>query len=170
MSLTPPPPLAETRASTLPGATVLAGIRRALLWSLIAGVVYSFFMAGSKSYCPGGFDGSGGFIDSEGRPVDQAPVCVSLALQPSVLVYVGIAVILLVAVGRVMRAADERAALRTLERAMYGVGVLVAVALVVSNVWFQSIPLEQFDSGSWSVMSPFPLGVIDVSTAPMTGP
>jgi hypothetical protein len=33
------------------------------------------------------------------------------------------------------------------------------------------IPLEQFSSfESWSVMSPFPLGVIDVVTEPMTGP
>lgn len=168
MSLMPPPAPAEPRVSALPGAAVIAGIRRALLWSVLAGVVYSAFMTGSMSYCPGGFDGSGGFVDSEGRSVDQAPVCVSMALQPSVLVYVGIAAIFLIALGRVTKAADERAALRTLERAMYGAGVLVVIALVVSHVWFQSIDLEQFTSGSWSVVSPFPLGVIDVSTEPLT--
>lgn len=168
VSLTPTHAPAEPRVSALPGATVIAGIRRALLWMLIAGVLYSAFMTGSKSYCPGGYDGSGGFVDSEGRSVDQAPVCISMQLQPSVLVYVALAAIFLIALGRVTKAADERAALRTLERAMYGAGVLVAIALVVSHVWFQSIDLEQFTSGSWSVVSPFPLGVIDVSTEPLT--
>ncbi|MFS6530383.1 hypothetical protein V8Z69_10950 [Microbacterium aurugineum] len=57
-----------------------------------------------------------------------------------------------------------------LERAIRGAGLLVAVALVVSHVWFQLIPLEQVSSGSWSVFSPFPLGVIDVVIEPMAGP
>ncbi|MBN6191203.1 hypothetical protein JQN58_30515 [Aneurinibacillus sp. BA2021] len=171
VSLTPPPSQhIETAASALPGAVVIAGIRRTLIWMVVAGVVYSAFMTGSKSYCPGGYDGSGGFVDSEGRSVDQAPVCVSMALQSNVLVYVALAAIFLIALGRVTKAADERAALRTLERAMYGAGVLVVIAVVVSQVWFQSIDLEQFTSGSWSVVSPFPLGIIDVSTTPMTTP
>ena len=168
MSLTPPPSQhIETAASALPGVVVIAGIRRTLIWMVVAGVVYSAFMTGSKSYCPGGYDGSGGFVDSEGRSVDQAPVCVSRALQSNVLVYVALAAIFLIALGRVTKAADERAALRTLERAMYGAGVLVVIAVVVSQVWFQSIDLEQFTSGSWSVVSPFPLGIIDgITTNP----
>lgn len=44
------------------------------------------------------------------------------------------------------------------------------VALVVSHVWFQFTSLEHFSSGSWTYFSPFPLGVIDVVTEPMTGP
>jgi hypothetical protein len=87
-----------------------------------------------------------------------------------VFVYVGLALIVLIALGRVAKASDERAALRTLERAIQGSGLLVAIALVVSHVWFQLIPLEQFSSSSWSVFSPFPLGVIDVVIEPMTGP
>lgn len=171
MSLTPPlAPQADTTAAGLPGAVVIAGIRRLLIWALVVGVLYSVFMSASKGICPGGIDAGGGFIDSEGRSVEQAPLCVSLALRPSAFVYVGLAVIVLIALGRVAKAADERAALRTLERAIRGAGLLVAIALVVSHVWFQLIPLEQFSSESWSVFSPFPLGVIDVVTEPMTGP
>lgn len=171
MSLTPSPaPQPDTTAAGLPGAVVIIGIRRLLIWALVAGVLYSVFMSGSKGFCPGGIDADGGFIDAEGRSVEQAPMCVSLALRPSVFVYVGIALIVLIAIGRVTKASDERAALRTLERAIQGSGLLVAIALVVSHVWFQLIPLEQFSSGSWSVFSPFPLGVIDVVIEPMTGP
>ncbi|MGW9159169.1 hypothetical protein [Microbacterium sp. NPDC055665] len=172
MSLTPPPaqaPSADTAVSGLPFAAVIAGIRRTLIWTIVAGLVYATFMTGSKGLCPGGVDANGGFIDADGRSVDQAPLCVSLTLRPSVFVYVGIALIVLIAIGRVAKASDERAALRTLERAIQGAGLLVAIALVVSHVWFQLTPLEHFSSGSWSYFSPFPLGVIDVVTEPMTG-
>lgn len=171
MSLTPPPaPQADTAVTGLPGAVVIAGIRKMLIWTVVAGVVYSVFMSGSKGICPGGIDANGGFIDADGRSVEQAPLCVSLSLHPSVFVYVGIALIVLFALGRVTKAVDARAALRTMERAIQGAGLLVAIALVVSHVWFQLTPLEQFSSDSWTYFSPFPLGVIDVSTDPMTGP
>ena len=171
MSLTPPPaPQADTTVSGLPGAVVIAGIRRTLIWTIVAGLVYATFMSGGKGICPGGIDANGGFLDADGRSVDQAPLCVSLSLRPSVFVYVGIALIVLIALGRVAKASDERAALRTLTRAIQGAGLLVAIALVVSHVWFQLTPLEQFSSDSWTYFSPFPLGVIDVSTNPMTGP
>lgn len=170
MSLTPPPaPQTDTTVSGLPGAVVIAGIRRTLIWTIVAGLVYATFMTGSKGICPGGIDANGGFIDADGRSVEQAPLCVSLTLRPSVFVYVGIALIVLIALGRVAKAPDERAALKTLERAIQGAGLLVAVALVVSHVWFQLTPLEHFSSGSWTYFSPFPFGVIDVVTEPMTG-
>jgi hypothetical protein len=170
LSLTPPTPApADTAVSGLPFAMVIAGIRRMLIWTIIAGLVYSTFMSGSKGLCPGGVDANGGFIDADGRSVDQAPLCVQLNLRPSVFVYVGIALIVLIALGRVAKAADERAALRTMEVAIQGAGLLVVVAVAVSLVWFQLIPLDQFNSDSWSVMSPFPFGVIEVVTDPMSG-
>ncbi|QYG13265.1 hypothetical protein KY497_02550 [Microbacterium sp. PAMC22086] len=49
-----------------------------------------------------------------------------------------------------------------------GSGALVAVAIVVSRVWFFLIPMEGFAPGSWTVFSPFPFGNIDVTTTPMT--
>ncbi len=67
-----------------------------------------------------------------------------------------------------MKAADERAALRTLEWTLRGVGLLVVVAIVVSHVWFALIPIEQFTGNSWTVFSPFPFGSIDVEVTPMT--
>jgi len=60
--------------------------------------------------------------------------------------------------------AGERAALRTLEWMLRGVGLSVVVAVVVSHVWFALIPIDQFTGDSWAVFSPFPFGSIDVET------
>lgn len=166
-------PLAQTPPKDaafvgIPGVVVVAGIRRTLIWTLIIAVLFPAFMSGSRGYCPGGVDGNGGFIDASGRPVDEAPMCVQLSLGPSPLVYVGIALIVLFAIGRVMKASDERAALRILERAIQGAGLLAVIAIIVSNVWFLMTPIEGFSSGSWSVFSPFPFGIISVEITPMS--
>lgn len=155
-------------AAGLADVAVIARIRRVLILAVIAALVYPTLMVASAGYCPGGVDGNGGFIDASGRPVDEALPCVQLTLGPSPLVYVGIALIILLAIGRVMRASDEPTALRTLDRAAIGVGALVVVAVIVSVVWFRMIPLEGFSSESWSVFSPFPFGVISVDVTPMT--
>ncbi|KKX99782.1 hypothetical protein [Microbacterium sp. Ag1] len=152
----------------LPGVQVIARIRRLLILAVIAALVYPTLMVPSRVTCPGGIDGNGGFFDGSGRPVDEAPLCIQLTLGPSPLVYVGIAAIVLITLGRVMKASDERAALRALNRAAIGIAALVAVAIVVSHVWFFLIPMEGFTSGSWTVFSPFPFGNIDVTTTPMT--
>ncbi|WP_426171505.1 hypothetical protein [Microbacterium sp. DWRC1-3] len=167
MSL-PHTPSETTAVAGLPGVLVIARIRRLLILAVIAALVYPTLMVASRATCPGGIDGSGGFIDAPGRPVDEAPLCVQLTLGPSPLVYVGIAAIVLVALGRVMKASDEHGALKVLNRAAIGVGALVIVAIVVSRVWFFMIPMEGFTSGSWTVFSPFPFGNIDVTTTPMT--
>lgn len=75
---------------------------------------------------------------------------------------------MLLAIGRVMRAADEAAAVRILDRAAILVVVLVLVAAVVSQVWFRLVSLETFDSDSWSLVSPFPFAIIDVEITRMT--
>ena len=167
MSL-PHTPSETTAVAGLPGVLIIARIRRLLILAVIAALVYPTLMVASRATCPGGIDGSGGFIDASGRPVDEAPLCVQLTLGPSPLVYVGIAAIVLIALGRVMKAGDERGALKVLNRAAIGVGALVSVAIVVSHVWFFLIPMEGFTSGSWTVFSPFPFGNIDVTTTPMT--
>lgn len=156
-----------TPVAGLPGAPVVARIRRVLIVAVIAALVYPTLMVASRGYCPGGVDGSSGFIDASGRPVDEAPVCIQLTLGPSPLVYVGIAVIVLLALGRVMKASDEAAAFKTLNRASIAVGALVGIAIVVSHVWFFMIPMEGFSSGSWTVFSPFPFGNIAVTTTPL---
>ncbi|MFD8771067.1 hypothetical protein [Microbacterium oxydans] len=167
MALAPTTP-ATAAAKGLPGVAVIAKIRRVVIVAVIAALVYPALMVASRSYCPGGIDGSGGFIDSAGQPTDQAPVCIDLALRPSPLVYIGIAAIVLITLGRVMKASDEHTALKTLNRAAIGVSALVGLAIIVSLVWFFLIPMEGFTSGSWTVFSPFPFGSIDVTTTPMT--
>ncbi|WP_017202923.1 hypothetical protein [Microbacterium algeriense] len=151
----------------LPGIAIIAKIRRVLILAVIAALVYPSVMVASQTYCPGGVDGSGGFIDASGQPTDEAPVCIELTLAPSPLVYIGIAAIVLLALGRVMKANDESAAVQTLDRAGLGMGVFVVVAIVVSHVWFSLIPMESFSAHSWSVVSPFPFGNIDVTTTPL---
>lgn len=159
----------STDVAALAGVTVIGRIRRLLIISGIAALVYSEFMASSRGHCPGGFDGNGGFIDEAGRPVDEALPCIHLTLEPSPLVFIGIAVIVLLAIGRVMKAADDPAALRTLTRATVAVSVLVVVAVLVSQVWFFTVSIEGFNSGSWSIFSPFPFGLIEVEITPMAG-
>ena len=161
---------ASVGAPALTGRHVVARIRRLLLISLLAAALYPAFMNASKGYCAGGVNAEGGFIDSAGRSIDEAPLCVQLQLGPSPLVYVGIAVLVWLALGRVMKASDDAAALKILDRSAILVGCLVLVAVVVSQVWFALTPVDTLTSGSFSVMSPFPFGLIDVSTSRLTVP
>ena len=57
----------------LPGIAIIAKIRRVLILAVIAALVYPSVMVASQTYCPGGVDGSGGFIDASGQPTDEAP-------------------------------------------------------------------------------------------------
>jgi len=144
---------------------VIARIRRVLILTLIAAAAYGALTTAGAGGCLGGYDGEGGFVDGAGQPTGVAPMCVQLTLQPSPLVFIAIASIVLLAIGRVLKAVDQQAALRTLDRAAAGVGVLVVVAIVVSQVWFQFIPFDDLlASGSWTVFGPFPFGTIDMST------
>ncbi|WP_203135625.1 hypothetical protein [Microbacterium sp. JZ31] len=156
--------------AALPGAALVQRIRRVAILSVIGALIYAALMRGSKGYCAGGTDPAGGFLDAAGRPVDEAPPCVQLTLGPSPLVFLGIALIVLLALGRVLRAADEAAALRVLDRAAIAVCALIVIAIVVSNVWFQLIPLEDLMTGSFSFFSPFPFGSIDVAHTSMPRP
>ena len=169
MSLTQTSPTASGVAS-FPGAAVVGRIRGVLIASLIAALVYPAFMGASAGYCAGGVDGEGGYVDAAGRPFDAAPACVELTLKPSPLVYVGIVLIVLFAISRVLKASHEAAALRILNRSLTGLSVLVAVAIVVSQVWFHLIPIADFMSGTASVLSPFPFGLIDVANTSLPVP
>lgn len=157
---------ATPQTAALAGVVVIARIRRVLILAVVAALAYSVVMNGSSGYCPGGFDNNGGFIDSSGQATDQAPMCVGMQLRPSILVYIGIGLIVLLAIGRVMKASDELAALRILDRATIAIGVLGVIAAVVSVVWFRMIPIQDFTGGSWTVFSPFPFGVITVEITP----
>ena len=159
--------LTASGVASFPGAAVVGRIRGVLIASLIAALVYPAFMGASAGYCAGGVDGEGGFVDAAGRPVNTAPACVELTLKPSPLVYVCIALIVLFAISRVLKAPNEAVAMRILDRSVTGVCVLVGVAIVVSQVWFHLIPIADFMAGTASVVSPFPFGLIDVTNTPM---
>lgn len=153
--------------STLPGAAVLHRTRRLLTAALIAAFAYATLGLGSRSYCPGGFTGDGGFLDAAGRPTDVAPQCITLTLQPSGIVYAAIAIIVLAAITRVLRsAATEAAAMRTLDRATFAIIIVVVVWTLVTQVSFFSIPLDGWD-GTEPFVFPFAFGNVHVEVSPL---
>lgn len=161
---------ARADADALAGRPVIGRIRRVLMISVAAVLGYSALTRGSAGYCAGGVDSDGSFIDASGQAVDGAPRCVQLTLEPSPMFFIGIALIILLAIGRVMKASDEPTALRTLDRAAVAVVALVIVAIVVSWIWLRLVPIEDFARGGGTIFSPFPFGFIDVDIAPMTAP
>ena len=146
----------DATLSTLPGAAVLRRTRRLLITGLVTALAYSVLSSGSKGYCAdptGAVDG--------GQATDAAPNCVTLSLQPSGITYLAIAVIVLFAIGRVLRrATDEASAIRILYRAATVMVGVVVVWLIVTHVSFWSIPFE-FD-GSIPALPGFTFGNIRV--------
>jgi hypothetical protein len=137
------------------GATVIRRIRRVLIFSVVAAFIYPLFMGSSRCYCS--------YVLTQGAA--EATRCVDFALKPSPFLYAGVALLVLIGIGRVADAVDQRAALRTLDRTMIGVGVLVVGAIVISQLWFRLMPVEDFVAGSGSIFSPFPFGLIDVAVS-----
>lgn len=158
----------NSEVSMLPGATIIARIRRLLWVSIVAGVVYSSLVRASKSGCPGGVDGSGGYLDANGNPTQIPPECVSLTLGPSPLVVLFIGMAVIWSLGRVLRrAGDEPVALRILDRSAVAIILIVATSVVVAQIWFALIPLYGIN-GSGTYVWPFPFGSVDMQTMPMT--
>lgn len=152
----------------LPGARIVARIRRLLWVSIVAGVVYSSFVRASKSGCPGGVDASGGYLDANGNPTQIPPECVSLTLGPSPLVFLFIGVAAIWSLGRVLRRADdEAAALRILDHTAVAIMVVAGVSVLVAQIWFAFIPLYGINH-SGTYIWPFPFGSVDIQTMPMT--
>lgn len=154
------------------GIPIVACIRRLLVVALVSAFVYAAVLTSSKGYCAGGFDGTGGFVDAAGRPVDTAPSCLQLTLGPSPVVFAAFVVIVLVALSRVIsRAVDVEHALRILDRSAAAIAIIAVVSGIVSAAWFWAIPVETWGGPSgYSVVAPFPFGVIDVEVTPMRSP
>lgn len=150
----------------LPGGAIIVRIRRLLVLALAAASAYSVFTRGTKGICPGGFDGNGGFLDADGNATEIAPSCVQLTLGPSPLVLIAAALLVIGALTRVLRRAENvEAAIRTLDRtATIIVGVLVA-SCAIAVVWFALIPIADA-SESWSAVYPFPFGSVEMTIAP----
>jgi hypothetical protein len=160
---------APQKASMLPGAAVIARIRRLISVAVGAGAVYSIFTSGSRGGCAGGISGDGGFIDANGDPTSIAPTCVTMALRPSPIILIALVGIIVWALGRVLRRAEgEASALRMIDHAALAITALAVASLVIAHVWFTLIPLDGID-GSGTYIWPFPFATVELQTSPMVG-
>lgn len=147
--------------STLPGAAILLRTRRLIVAALITAFVYNLVMVASRGKCAGGLDGEGGYLDSRGQATDVMPQCVDLTLRPSFWVFAAIALIVVLAITRVLKTADDlRSATRILDRAAMLIFAIAGASVLISYVWFFLIPLETWD-GTGSLYFPFPFGSVD---------
>ncbi len=144
------------------GPPLLRRARTLILWALGAALVYSMVNA-SKGACPGGF-GTDGFVDASGTPTDTAPQCITLALHPSPVVYLAIALTVIVAFSRAARAVDVETALRRLNRGAIVVVAIVVVSAAVSILWFAATPQPTTPG---TVFFPFPFGSGTLTVAPL---
>ncbi len=160
-------PATTTTPRTLPGAVVIARIRRLIYVAVLAGVAYSILARGSKAGCPGGISADGGFLDANGDPSDIAPTCVSLTLSPNPIILIVLVGIVIGALTRVLRWADDDAsALRILDRAAAALVLVAAASGVIALVAFGLNPLYGLD-GSGTYIWPFPFGAVDLDMTPM---
>jgi len=146
-----PVPVRPHETSALPGAVIIARIRRLLVVALVAGVAYTTLMHAQKEQCTG---------------EAGAEHCVSLSFSPSPLIVIGIAVIVLYAISRVLRTAVVAAdALRILDRAAIVIAALTVVSLVIGYVWFAVMPIPD-TTNPYLVVFPFPFASGELTTTP----
>lgn len=133
--------------SRLPAGPILVRIRRLLITTAIAGVVYSALGTGSKGQCSG-------MPGTEGQPSTET--CVNITMHPSWIVYVAFAAIVFVAIGRVGRLAStvEQAG-RIFDRAAIAVMALAAVSIIVGGLWLALLPFDSL-TGTGTTIYPFP--------------
>ena len=157
----------ETRENALlPGAEIVVGIRSLLIWAVVAATMLALFLQGSMSSCSGGLTGSGGFLDADGQPSDVAPMCGSVVMSASPLVYFAIALIVLTSLTRILGRADTvDRALRILNNARMVIVVLTLVTFVVGYWAIMTLRVE--DWNNYSIFIPFPFTTFDISTNPM---
>lgn len=162
----------ERGTSYLPGAPIVARIRRLVITALVALFLYWTFTVASRGYCAGGVDASGNVTDQYGNPTDIVPQCYQMVLSPSPFVAIAIALIVILAMGRVLRRAGTvDAAVRILDRAAAIVVAVAVVSLVIAQVWFALIPMTDWGAdGSFAVIYPFPFGSGSVTVTPMEVP
>ncbi|MDQ1123802.1 hypothetical protein [Microbacterium trichothecenolyticum] len=152
----------------LPGAEIVAAIRSLLIWGVVAATAAGMFIRGSHSSCSGGVASSGdGYIGADGAPTDVEPLCGTVTMSPSPLLFVIMAFIVIGSLTRVLRRADDvPQALGILNNARMALVVVTLVALAVS--WIAIMTLHVDDWRSFSLFSPFPFGQFDVETTPIT--
>ncbi|WP_431278346.1 hypothetical protein [Leifsonia poae] len=134
-----------------------------MLWALGAAAVYSSLVA-SKGSCPGGFTSDGGYLDGNGDPTTVQPQCVQLALHPSPLIYLAIALTVVIALTRAARAVNIEMALRAMNRGTIVAVGIVVVSMLIAIVWFQTSPMPTVGG---TVLFPFPFGSGSMTVTPM---
>ncbi|MFH8250670.1 hypothetical protein ACH3VR_09930 [Microbacterium sp. B2969] len=157
--------LQETASGYLPGSAIIARIRRLAVIAVIAGVTYSTLTQASRGGCAGGAEGA--YADAA---TGDAPQCYQLTMHANPLVVVAIALIVVFAIGRVLRAESISGALRTLDRAGYLVMAIAGVSLIVAQVWFALIPVHVLESESFTLYYPAPFAMVDLQLAPTAIP
>lgn len=172
-TLSPPQPDAaapRTPAPGLAGRELVVQIRRLLVVTLVACLFYPVFIGGSRSFCPGGFDADGGFVDRDGQTTDLAPQCLSLQMGPGPFIFAAIAAIVLVTLGRVIRVADDlESATRMLRRAALAIMIVAGLSVVIAQVWFALLPVTEWDPASgYFFLFPFPFASVDLTITPLT--
>ena len=126
--------------------SVVRGIRSLLVTAVLASLICSWLIVASKGGC-----------------VTETGTCYDMQLRVSPLLFIGFAVIVFLALGRIVnRNLDPFAAARVLDRAGLVVKIVALVAIVVAQVWFFAIPTDGFGQSGWVVISPFPFGSVDV--------
>ncbi|WP_308798958.1 hypothetical protein [Agromyces silvae] len=155
--------------STLPGASTLLRTRRLIVAALVTAFLYNLVMTASRGGCPGGVTGDGGYLDANGQPTDTVPMCANLTLGPSWWVFAAIALIVVLAITRVLkRASDQRTAARILDRAAILIFAIAGASVLIGYVWFFAIPLESVTEGG-TVVLPFLFGSVDLTVTPIGG-
>jgi hypothetical protein len=154
--------------TVLPGATVLKRVRRLLILTVVCALVYSNSTSASSGICPGGFDGSGGFIDANGDPTAVAPNCLTLSLHPNPLWFVVFALVVTGALSSALKKSKTEAdALRYLDSAAAVIVVLSLVCIVVSQVWFWNLPVGEWDGVHTNFVYPYPFGLVEMEVSPL---
>lgn len=152
-------------APLLPEAPIIARVRRLAIVAATSALAYSIFTTAGKSYCAGGIDADGSFTDAAGRATEDPPSCMNLVLAPSGLIYFAIVMIVIGALTRALRASDHAEAIRLIDRAAATIWVVAAASVIVSQVWFALIPLDDYREGV--LVYPFPFGSVELTITPL---
>ncbi|GHD06345.1 hypothetical protein [Zhihengliuella salsuginis] len=156
--------------TVLPGGRVLDRIMRLLVASVATGLIYGLLAYASKSSCAGGFAASGEYVDTSGNTTESVPSCIYLTLEPSGWVYLVMALTAIVLLSRAIRnSPNEATALHLIRWAGMIVPLIAVAALVISQVSFMLVPLQEWAPGSdFSYFVPF--GSVDLEITNMTTP
>jgi hypothetical protein len=157
-------------APALSGTAVLRRVRSLLVMALAGALIYSILTTATWARCLGGYDGTGGFIDGSGGATDLAPVCLTVTLRPNSTMYAVIALVVIGALSSILKKArSEVDALRYLTAARVVIVVLVIISVVVSHVWFWTLPVDDWNGGATNFISPNPFGSVTAIVAPQAG-